>query len=119
MKTIVKRTGIIFSLLYAFLFANSEANAQTQKNQNAVNMDKTKRNNALLELEVNGMSCQQGCANGIDKLLSQQKGILKSKTAFDSKSSVIEYDKNVISDDKIIGLIEQRGFKAKKADASN
>jgi copper chaperone len=113
MKTIVKKIGIVFSISYAFLFASSEAHAQAQKNQNTVNMNKTKENQALLQLQVNGMSCQAGCANGIDKMLSQQKGILKSKTTFATKNSVIQYDKNLISEDKIIELIEEKGFKAK------
>ncbi|AFL85369.1 cation transport ATPase [Belliella baltica DSM 15883] len=76
-------------------------------------MENTEAKTQVLQLTVEGMSCQEGCANGIDNLLKQQDGIIKSKTIFDTSSSEIHYDKSKISEKQIIALIEKRGFKTK------
>lgn len=109
MKTIMKKTGVVFLACFGLLLLNVEVNAQSQKDQK---MEKNKENVSLLQLKVEGMSCQAGCANGLDRMLGQQEGILESKTTFDSSSSVIEYDERKISEDQIIELIEERGFRA-------
>ncbi|WP_152425140.1 heavy-metal-associated domain-containing protein [Nafulsella turpanensis] len=75
-------------------------------------MERTEATIEALQLKVKGMSCQAGCANGIDNMLKQQDGIVKSTTTFDSGTSEIQYDKSKISEKEIIGLIEKRGFKA-------
>lgn len=54
---------------------------------------------ASLQLRVEGMSCQAGCANGIDSMLKQQEGIVKSKTTFDSSASDILFDKAKTSEE--------------------
>lgn len=66
-----------------------------------------------IELEVKGMSCQAGCAKGIDNMLKQQKGVVKSKTTYDTGSSVIWYNNELISQKEIENLIKDRGFKVK------
>jgi copper chaperone CopZ len=74
-------------------------------------MERAEANVKTLQLKVEGMSCQAGCANGIDHMLKQQDGIVKSKTTFDSDTSEIQYDKSKISEKEIMGMIEERGFK--------
>ena len=113
MNAIVKKTGIILFVCFGTFLLSIEVKAQTQENQNAIEMERTDANVATLQLTVEGMSCQEGCANSIDRMLKQQDGIVKNKTTFDSGTSEIEYDKNKISEKEIIGLIEKRGFKAK------
>lgn len=108
MKTIMKKTGVVFLVCFGLLLLNVEVNAQSQKDQK---MEKNEKNVTALQLEVEGMHCQAGCANSIDNMLKQQEGILKSKTTFDSSASVIEYDQRKISENQIIDLIEERGFK--------
>lgn len=66
-----------------------------------------------IKVEVKGMSCQEGCANGIDASLKNVAGIIKSKTSFDRSSSEITYDETKISEKEILALIEKKGFKAK------
>lgn len=108
MKTVIKKTGVVFLACFGLLLLNVEVKAQSQKDQK---MEKSEKNVTALQLKVEGMHCQAGCANGIDKMLSQQEGILESKTTFDSSASVIEYDQRKISENKIIDLIEEKGFK--------
>jgi copper chaperone len=66
----------------------------------------------VLHLSVEGMHCQEGCANGIDMLLGEQDGVVKSTTQFETSSSEIEYDAKIVSEKEIIALIQERGFKA-------
>lgn len=113
MKEIIKKSSAVLLICLGILLINSEARAQSQEKQNSQKMENTESKTEVLQPMVEGMSCQEGCANGIDNLLKQQDGIMKSKTIFDSSSSEIHYDKSKISEKQIIALIEKRGFKAK------
>jgi copper chaperone len=66
-----------------------------------------------VELAVTGMSCQKGCADGIDKKLNMTYGIVKSKTYFEKEKSVITYDPAIISVPEIIKIIKDKGYEAK------
>ena len=113
MSAIVKKSGILLLVCFGTLLLNFEVKAQTQENQNAIEMERADANVEILQLTVEGMSCQEGCANSIDRMLKQQDGIVRNKTTFDSSTSEIQYDKSKISEKEIIGLIEKRGFKTK------
>ncbi|HAQ39009.1 MAG TPA: cation transport ATPase [Saprospirales bacterium] len=68
-----------------------------------------------VELAVSGMTCQKGCADGIDKKLRKTAGIRESKTVQKTGTSKIIFDASVISVKEIIKIIEDRGYKAKIA----
>lgn len=112
MKASVKKTGIVLLMSFGMLLLNLEVNAQTQDDQNPLKMETNIESLETLQLKVKGMSCQAGCANSIDRMLSQKEGIVDSKTTFDSSSSEVKFDKSKISEKEIVALIEERGFKA-------
>jgi len=66
-----------------------------------------------VKVEVKGMSCQLGCANGLDTTLTEANGIVKSETSFDKSSSVVTFDDTKINLGEIIKIIEKTGFRAK------
>ncbi|MEQ8551634.1 heavy metal-associated domain-containing protein [Imperialibacter roseus] len=102
------RQMIIAAILASgFALMNVTAKAQTT---NGVDTLKVTHQ---IEFEVQGMSCQAGCANGIDNMLKQQKGVVKSKTTYDTGTSTIWYNKELISQKEIENLIKDRGFKVK------
>jgi copper chaperone len=111
MKAKVRKASLVFLMSLGMLLLNLDVNAQSQSDQNATQMEKNNENTEALQLKVKGMSCQAGCANSIDKMLSQQAGIVESKTTFDSGTSEVKFDKSKISEKEIIALIEKRGFK--------
>ena len=78
--------------------------AQAQSTDNTAQVD-------TLYLSVTGMSCQKGCADGLDASFNKTKGVVYSKTSFDNSSSVIAYNPAVTTDKKLIKIIEKRGFK--------
>ncbi|MDT0651706.1 heavy-metal-associated domain-containing protein [Autumnicola edwardsiae] len=92
-------------------FSGNTASAMDQKNENQIEFKIQKEmTEKILHLKIKGMHCQSGCANGIDSMLKEQKGIIKSETSFDKSSSIIEYDPKQISEKKILSLIKDRGF---------
>ena len=112
MKTkTVKKASLVFLISLGMLLFNFDVNAQSENNQNTLKMETNKENIETLQLKVKGMSCQAGCANGLDSMLGQKEGVVESKTTFASSSSEIKYDKSKISEKEIIALIEERGFK--------
>lgn len=97
------------------LSSGIEMNAQTVTQQNEPELNENEAvMNAKLYLEIKGMHCQAGCANGIDTMLKEQDGIIKSETSFDRNSAVIEFDPILISEEEIITLITDRGFEVER-----
>ena len=94
----------------AILFSYSTAHAQSGTQENQTELEVKKAMSIILYLKVKGMHCQSGCANGIDAMLKEQQGIIKSETSFDRSSAVIEFDPILISEKEIINLITDRGF---------
>lgn len=68
-----------------------------------------------VKVEVKGMTCQLGCANGLDTTLIETNGIVKSQTSFDNSFSEVTFDDTKISPGEIIKIIEKVGFQAKIA----
>ncbi len=113
MRKMMKKTGLVFGMCLGALLISYNVQAQTE-NLKTTPSEQISKDSTQLQLDVEGMSCQAGCANGIDNMLRQQKGILKSKTTYATGTSLIWYDKKIINEKEIMALIEDRGFKVKK-----
>lgn len=102
---------------FGILLLNIDTKAQSTPNQKKENMENIQEKESSLQLNITGMSCQAGCANGIDKMPAKQEGIIESKTNFSSSSSSeILHDKDKISEKQIMDLIAQKGFKVEKSE---
>ncbi|MCB0473798.1 MAG: heavy-metal-associated domain-containing protein [Flavobacteriaceae bacterium] len=104
--------GVVFICLLGSLLLSTGVKAQTQQQEKASTTENIDEKATKLLLTIEGMSCQAGCADGIDQMLSRQEGIIKNKTTYATGASVVWYDEKVISEKKIIELIKDRGFKA-------
>lgn len=58
------------------------------------------------EFIIEGMTCAEGCAKGIELSVLKQKGIKSSKVDFDTKRARVIYDSSKISKERIIELVE-------------
>ena len=58
-----------------------------------------------LEVEIEGMTCEIGCARTIQSKLSKVKGVTYSKVSFENKTGQFTYDENKISKENIINKI--------------
>lgn len=58
-----------------------------------------------LEVEIEGMTCEIGCARTIQSKLSKVNGITYSKVNFEAKKGQFTYDENKIKKEDIINKI--------------
>ena len=108
----MKKACIAGMVFLGCFMSQFEVVAQSQESTKEVKMEQMDNNTYEIHLTVEGMSCQAGCADGIDKMLGKQEGVSKSKTTYTTGLSVIWYDKKVISEKEILALISEKGFKA-------
>ncbi|MBN4081812.1 heavy-metal-associated domain-containing protein [bacterium AH-315-C07] len=95
-----------------FLFSFSTLFGQTD---NSAQSETVK----TVNIEVKGMTCQAGCADGIDAKFKQTDGVISSKTTFANSTSVIEYDPGKITEKEIAKIIKTKGFKATILEENN
>lgn len=60
-------------------------------------------------LKIDGMTCVS-CENRIERKLHGTKGITNAKVSYSSGTANITYDENLISNEKIIAIIEQLDY---------
>ena len=65
-----------------------------------------------VKYRIEGFTCVT-CAVGLDTLLKEQKGIVRSQSSYPERTSVIEYRPDQIGEPQIKGFIEELGFHAK------
>ncbi len=58
------------------------------------------------EFAIEGMTCAEGCAKGIELSVLKQKGIKSSKVDYDTKRAKVVFDSSKISKEQIIKIVE-------------
>ncbi len=61
---------------------------------------------------IDGFSCVT-CAVGLDTLLNQQKGIVRSTSSYERRTATIDFHPELITEKQIRGFVEELGFKAR------
>ena len=59
---------------------------------------------------VDGMQCD-GCARTIEALLAAEPGVQRAAVSFEDRRARVLFDPNALTEQKIIAVIEQAGFK--------
>lgn len=103
----------LLALAFSLLLLCFCTEGKSQSLEKTIKMEQA-QDTVRVKFRVKGMHCQAGCANGIDAMLKEQDGILKSQTSFKDSASVIKFDPEKISEEKIISLIREWGFETKK-----
>ncbi len=62
---------------------------------------------------IRGFYCVT-CAVGLDTLLRQKKGVLRSKSSYANATTVIEFDPGVVTEKELKAFIAEMGFTAGK-----
>jgi copper chaperone len=68
-------------------------------------------------LKVEGMHCG-GCAETIKSLVEKQPGVQAVSVSFDDSRARILYDPNATSEEQLVGVIQQPGFRVVGHDSS-
>jgi periplasmic mercuric ion binding protein len=108
MKHVMKNTLLILVLIITAISCNNTPKKTTLENQ------KTKKiaiaaSYKSLEVEIEGMTCEIGCARTIQSKLSKVNGVTYSKVNFEAKKGQFTYDEKKISKEDIIQKINQIG----------
>ena len=60
-----------------------------------------------VSLNIEGMTCEIGCARTIQSKLSKKEGVTFAEVNFVKKKGVVEYDANKISENDIVKTVEE------------
>jgi Cu+-exporting ATPase len=106
-------------LIIAFvLFSCNEAKKDTNINKSGIEKQEVAANYKSIEVEIEGMTCEIGCAKTIESRLSKVEGVKYSKVNFEAKIGQFTFDENKISQEdiakKIAGIAGGALYKATK-----
>lgn len=94
MKTKIVTTIVLITCI--MLLSSTVLFSQSKKGKNL----------QTLELQISGMTCEEGCAKGIESSVYKIKGVKKSVVNFDTQTATITFDADKISKEDIIKNIE-------------
>lgn len=92
--------GVAFAFLMSVLViaCNKKAEQKTENTEKTETTEKTMAENAKMEtanLEIEGMTCEMGCAKTIEGELNSLKGVKTASVDFDKKTATVLFDANV------------------------
>jgi copper chaperone CopZ len=61
------------------------------------NIEAVASNIQLATIEIEGMACQEGCADAINKNLEAANGVLTTEVSYENKKAIISFDAQLIS----------------------
>ncbi|MEH6777020.1 heavy metal-associated domain-containing protein [Maribacter arcticus] len=59
----------------------------------------------VVTLEIDGMACQEGCADKIASNLNETKGVISAEVSFKDKNGVVTFDQNLVSIEDLKSII--------------
>ncbi|WP_339650657.1 heavy metal-associated domain-containing protein [uncultured Maribacter sp.] len=59
----------------------------------------------VVTIEINGMACQEGCADKIASNLNEKKGVISTEVSFKDKKGIIVFDPNLVSIEDLKSVI--------------
>lgn len=62
-------------------------------------------------LEIEGMTCS-ACSSGLEKYLNKQNGIINASVNLVMANATIDYDENILNQEKLEKYVKQAGFKS-------
>ena len=87
------------SLLFFLLIGCGQSNSSEYKEEVLAVAD------TKVEMTIDGMSCQVGCAAYIDEELEKVSGVVSADVSFKNKLASITYDNSLISEHDIVSAI--------------
>ena len=88
----------VFSILFVVFFLFSSCEKSAEKNNASSTVHKELAENIKnIEVDIEGMTCEIGCAKLIQSKLYKIEGVKFAKISFEENSGKITYDANKIS----------------------
>ena len=80
---------------------NEKVTSNLEKSENlAVNLEK-------VVINIEGMTCEIGCARTIQSKLSKTDGVITASVSFDEKQGIVEYDANKTNAKEIVAIVQE------------
>lgn len=105
---IVKQSLVVVSLSLLLVSCKNENNSSTEEIE-AIEQDTTNTiaaNPKTASFEIEGMTCEVGCANLIEGKLNKLEGITEAKVDFKTKTATVTYDADKVNQEKITKTVE-------------
>jgi len=97
-------TYILFSFMILLAIScNTVEHKKTNTNELPIEIVSEKI--AHIEMDIEGMTCEIGCAKIIASKVSKLQGVAYSEVSFENKKGVFSYDENSISKEAIVAKI--------------
>jgi len=95
----MKKTIVLFLILIGI---SSSVVAQTNTTETSISNTKTLTQVAI---EIDGMACQEGCADKISLNLKNTEGIKEANVNYVNKEAIIRFDPKLVSIENIKSVI--------------
>jgi Cu+-exporting ATPase len=99
--------GFYFSIFVLVALISCNKNTGENVSVRNENVEVIAENIKNIEVEIEGMTCEIGCARLIQSRLSKTDGIKFVQVSFENKLGDISYDENIISKKEIMEEIEK------------
>lgn len=105
MKVLIKIFSIAILVLF---FISCESKKETkQEVKEAQDTEVIAQDLRQVKVDINGMTCEIGCARLIQSKLYKADGVTFAKISFEDSSGIVKFDQNRISEDGIKKIIEK------------
>lgn len=105
---ILKQTFLAASLSLLLVSCKNENSSSSEEIQD-VEQDTTNTivaNPKTASFEIEGMTCEIGCANLIEGKLNKLDGVTEAKVDFESKTATVTYDADKLNQEKITKTVQ-------------
>ncbi|PKP13663.1 MAG: hypothetical protein CVU08_04250 [Bacteroidetes bacterium HGW-Bacteroidetes-3] len=116
-EPIMKKVISILTIVF-FLFSCNNGKKEVSDKKSGLEKQEVAANYKTIEVEIEGMTCEIGCAKTIESKLSKTQGVTYSKVNFEGKVGYFTFDENKINQEdiakKIAGIGGGALYKATK-----
>jgi len=103
-----KKVLFIGLLFISLLFVSCKTNVEEKEKDTATKSEKILTADLKkVAINIEGMTCEIGCARTIQSKLSKTEGVKFAEVNFEKKTGVVEYDANKVSEKEIVKVVEQ------------
>jgi copper chaperone CopZ len=99
----MKNLKLIGALFFIVSVAISCSNSSRNEAANGDAIIKT------VAMEIEGMTCEMGCKNAIEKKVAKMEGIQSIQIDFETAKAEIAYDESITNPEEVIETIESIG----------
>jgi len=96
---------LIVILFVVFTFSCNETKKETTTNEVNIEEPEVTANYKSIEVDIEGMTCEIGCAKTIESKLSKFEGVTYSKVNFETKKGQFTFDANKTDKEAIVAKI--------------